>query len=213
MRIALVNRIDEPTIAHWHGLANDARNDGNGLYTVAPGETYDYEFEVRDRGALYWYHPHPHGITARQTYGGLFGMIEIEDDDDIALRKALDLTPGRTEIALALQDRRTVAGYAPVAADLTHGFFGDELCINGTPCPYLDVASRLYRFRMVNACNARTLLLAFRTGGGARLPFTVIGTDGGLLAAPARAEQAFLATAERLDLLRRSAGRRRRATL
>ena len=29
----------------------------------------------------------------------------------------------------------------------------------------------------------------------------MIGTDGGLLAAPARAEQAFLATAERLDLL------------
>ena len=128
-------------------------------------------------------------------------MIEVEDDDDIALRKALDLVPGRTEIGLTLQDRRSAPGYAPTDADRSHGFFGDELLINGTPCPFLDVASRVYRLRMVNACNARTLRLAFRTAAGARVPFTVIGTDGGLLAAPSRAEQAFLATAERLDVL------------
>ena len=39
-------------------------------------------------------------------------MIEIEDEDEIALRKALDLVPGRTEIGLALQDRRNAPGYA-----------------------------------------------------------------------------------------------------
>ena len=50
VRATLANRIDTPTIVHWHGLAVDARNDGNGLYTVAPGQTYDYDFEVRDRG-------------------------------------------------------------------------------------------------------------------------------------------------------------------
>ncbi len=201
VRIALDNRLDAPTIAHWHGLAVDGRNDGNGFYTIAPGQRYDYDFEVRDRGSLYWYHPHPHGDTARQTYGGLYGLIEVEDDDEVALRKALDLVPGRTEITLAMQDRRTLGGYAPTAADLTHGFFGDELAINGTPCPSFDAATRLYRFRMVNVCNARTLQIAFRGANGARVPFTLIGTDGGLLAAPVRAEQAFFATAERLDVL------------
>ena len=201
VRIALANRLDAPTIVHWHGLAVDERNDGGGLVTAAAGGSYDYDFEVRDRGALYWYHPHPHGKTAGQLYGGLFGLFEVEDDDDDALRSALDLVPGRTELSLVLQDRRMRPGYAPAAADLVHGFFGDELCVNGTPCPYLDVASRLYRFRVVNACNARTLLIAFRTASGARVPFTVIGTDGGLLPTPVRAERAFLATAERLDVL------------
>src|SRR5262249_7947631 len=55
--------------------------------------------------------------------------------------------------------------------------------------------------RLLNAANARTLRIAFRTAGGSLFPFTLIGNDGGLLSAPIRAEQAFLATAERIDLL------------
>jgi suppressor of ftsI/bilirubin oxidase len=54
---------------------------------------------------------------------------------------------------------------------------------------------------MLNACNARTLLLTFRTAGGTRVPFLLIGSDGGLLASPQRCEQAFFAAAERLDIL------------
>ena len=201
VRIALANRLPEPTIVHWHGLSVDTKNDGGGLTLVGPGEKYAYDFEVRDRGSLYWYHPHPHGATARQAYQGLFGVIEVEDDEERALRAALDLAPGRTELTLALQDRRADSSYAPTPSDLTHGFFGDDLFVNGTHCPFLDVGSRLYRFRILNACNARTLRLAFRTPAGDRVPFFLIGNDGGLLPAPQRAEEAFLAAAERLDVL------------
>ena len=201
VRIALVNRLPEPTIAHWHGLSVDTKNDGSGLTVIAPGEQYNYDFGVRDRGALYWYHPHPHGATARQTYQGLFGAIEVEDEDERALRASLDLVPGKTEFTLGLQDRRGDPSYAPSPSDLTHGFFGDELFVNGTHCPFLDIGSRLYRFRILNACNARTLRLALRTAAGTRVPLTVIGNDGGLLSAPQRADEAFLAAAERLDVL------------
>jgi suppressor of ftsI/bilirubin oxidase len=201
VQIRLKNRLDEPTIVHWHGLAVDARNDGGGMTVIAPGESYGYEFEVRDRSSLYWYHPHPHGQTARQMYGGLYGAIEVEDDDDTTLRKALDLVPGRSEFQLVVQDRKREATYAPTAADLMHGFFGDAAYINGTTCAQLDVASRLYRLRILNACNARTLCLALRDAAGSRIPFTVIGNDGGLLPAPQRASQAFIASAERLDAL------------
>ena len=201
VRIALANRLTTPTIAHWHGLALDMRNDGSGMNLIGPGEKYVYDFEVRDRAALYWYHPHPHGDTARQAYQGLFGAIEVDDADEDALRKALDLERGRTEITLIMQDRRADPSYAPTAADLVHGWVGDALYVNGTHCPYLDVASRLYRLRILNACNARTLRLALRTASGTRIPFVVIGTDGGLLAAPVRALEVFVATAERLDVL------------
>ena len=201
VRIELVNALTQPTITHWHGLAVDTRNDGNGTVLVAPGGRYDYDFEVRNRGGMYWYHPHPHGLTAAQTYGGLFGVILIEDDDERSLRTALDLTPGRTEIPLVLEDRRSDGRYAPTPADLAHGFLGDEMVCNGTHCPYLDVATRAYRLRILNASNARTLRLAFRTVKGAPVPFTLLGTDGGLLAAPMRCEEAFLATAERVDVL------------
>jgi len=201
VQVQVANRLDEPTIVHWHGLGVDTKNDGGGMTLIAPGETYAYDFDVRDRGSLYWYHPHPHGQTARQVYGGLYGAIEVEDEDDTALRGALDLAPGRSEITLVLQDRRHDASYAPSAADLLHGYLGDALYVNGTPCPYLDAGSRVYRLRILNACNARTLLLALRGTSAARIPFSVIGNDGGLLPSPQRAEQAFLAAAERLDIL------------
>ncbi|MEP7275611.1 MAG: multicopper oxidase family protein, partial [Betaproteobacteria bacterium] len=201
VRITLENRLDAPTIAHWHGLAVDTANDGNGMVLVAPGGRYHYDFELRDRGALYWYHPHPHGRTAQQTYGGLFGLIDVDDADHAALRRALDLVPGQSELTLVLQDRRRDTGYRPGAADRMHGFFGDDVYVNGTSCAFVDVASRLYRLRLLNACNARTLRLAFRTAAGARLPFTVVGNDAGLLAAPVPADEAFFAAAERLDVL------------
>ena len=200
-RLTLVNTLAEPTIVHWHGLAVDTRNDGNGSILVPPGGRYEYDFPVSNRGGMYWYHPHPHGLTAAQTYRGLYGLILIEDDDERALRAALDLTPGTTEVPLVLQDRRAGADYAPTPEDLMHGFLGDELFVNGTHCPYFDVATRLYRFRILNAANARTLSLAFRTAAGMRLPFTLIGNDGGLLKAPVDCKQAFLATAERIDVL------------
>ncbi len=201
MRATLVNALDEPTIVHWHGLAVDTRNDGNGSILVAPGERFGYDFTVSNRSGMYWYHPHPHGRTAPQTYGGLYGVLMVEDDEERALRAALDLSPGTTEIPLVLQDRRAGTGYAPTPADLIHGFLGDDLFVNGTHCPYLDVATRLYRFRVLNACNARTLSLAFRTATGTPIPFTLIGNDGGLLPAPVQCTQAFVATAERIDVL------------
>jgi blue copper oxidase len=125
----------------------------------------------------------------------------VEDDDERAVRAALDGKPGVTEIPLVLQDRRAGSVYSPSPADQMHGYLGDELYVNGTAGPSLNCATRLYRFRILNACNARTLSLAFRTAGGTALPFTLIGNDGGLLASPQRCAQAFLATAERLDVL------------
>ena len=200
VRIDLVNALSEPTITHWHGLLVDTRNDGNGSVLVPPGARFGYDFEVRNRSGMYWYHPHPHGLTASQTYRGLYGAILVEDDDERTLRSTLDVVPGRTDIPLVLQDRRPGITYAPSPADLTHGFLGDGIVVNGTPYGYLDVATRLYRFRILNATNARTLKLAFRTAGGALLPFVVLGNDGGLLEAPMRCEQVFLSTAERLDV-------------
>jgi len=201
VRITLDNAIGEPTIVHWHGLTIETRNDGAGATLINEGQGYSYDFEVRDRGGLYWYHPHPHGQTAEQAYRGLFGMIEIEDDDERTLRAALDLTPGRSEIPLVLQDRRTGGEYAASEADRMHGLLGDTVLINGTACPHLDVATRVYRFRVLNASNARTYRLGFRTATGDNVPFALIGNDGGLLTAPQPCAEVFLASGERLELL------------
>lgn len=200
VRIDFENGLDEASVVHWHGLAVDTHNDGAGFTLAAPGGRYDYDFTVRNRGALYWYHPHPHGLAAGQAYRGLFGALEITDDDEAKLRAALDLVPGTSEVALLLQDRRG-RDYDASPMDKMHGYLGDRVFVNGTACPYLDVATRLYRFRVLNASNARTYRLGWKTAAGTPLPFTLIGNDGGLLAAPRTCSEAFLATAERVDML------------
>jgi blue copper oxidase len=200
VRIEFENTLQEPTIVHWHGLAVDTHNDGAAVPAISPHERYSYGFDVRDRGALYWYHPHPHGLTAGQAYRGMFGLIEVEDDDERALRAALDLVPGKSEIPLILQDRRG-PDYAATDPDRLHGWFGDDVHVNGAVCPFLDAATRIYRFRVLNASNARTYRLGLRRADGKTLPFTLIGTDAGLLAAPRRCDEVFLASAERVDIL------------
>jgi len=203
VRIVLANGMDEPTIAHWHGLTIDTANDGNGDVLVAPGSTFDYAFTVRNRAGLYWYHPHPHGATAAQAYRGLFGLLAVEDDEERALRRALQIAPGDAEIPLVLHDRRGAAPlrYSPSDEDVLHGWYGDEILVNSTPRPFLDVTTRRYRFRVLNASNARIFRLGFGRDNGTAMPFLLIGTDGGLLEEPLATSELFLAPAERADLL------------
>jgi len=203
LKIALRNALSEPTILHWHGLTIDTANDGNGEALASPGSTFDYAFTMRNRAGLYWYHPHPHGATAGQAYRGLFGLLVVEDDEELALRKALEIAPGETEIPLVLHDRRSGAPdrYTPSPGDLMHGWYGDESLVNFTARPYLDVAQTRYRFRVLNASNARIYRLGLRNDRGDALPFLLIGTDGGLLEAPRTASELFISPAERVDLL------------
>lgn len=47
---------------------------------VKPGECYCYRFQIPEHhpDGLYWYHPHLHGSTAVQLWGGLMGLIYVE---------------------------------------------------------------------------------------------------------------------------------------
>ena len=65
-----------------------------------------------------------------------------------------------------LQDRRPGAAYAASAADAHHGLLGDAPTVNGGTDPHLDVATRAYRFRILNASNARTYRLGFNDAAG-----------------------------------------------
>ena len=74
---------------------------------------------------------------------------------------------------------------------------------NLTPNAVHTVTQRTVRLRLLNGSNARIYRLAFVKGrnDGEALPFTVIGTDGGLIERPETATEAFLAPGERLDVL------------
>jgi suppressor of ftsI/bilirubin oxidase len=128
----------------------------------------------------------------------------IEDDQELALRSALDLALGETEIPLVLQDRSFDAQgrlrYQPSTDQAFQGFIGDRLLVNLTEKPFIQAARRIYRFRILNGSNARSYRLAFLQDGRP-LGCYLAGTDGGLLAAAQRIEQTYISPGQRLDLL------------
>jgi suppressor of ftsI/bilirubin oxidase len=204
IKLRMINRLKQPTIIHWHGLTNDERNDGVGHYQVAPGESFEYAFTVRDRAANYWYHPHPHDIAGEQAYMGLAGLLIVKDDDEEKLARALDLTLGVTDIPLVIQDRSfSFEGkleYKLSRDQMFMGFLGEEILVNLTPRPYFDAARRIYRFRILNGSNARSYRLALAQGAR-MLDYYLIGTDGGLLEQPRKVREVFIGAAQRLDVL------------
>ena len=203
IRIRLRNGLPEPTITHWHGLHVPMLMDGHPIYAIDPGETFVYEFEMRNRAGLYFYHPHTHEATATQVYRGLAGAIIVGDDEE----KALELPSGEFEIPIVLQDRSFNDDNQLVYGGGMHaqmvGFQGDHVLVNGRPDYAVDVASRAYRLRILNGSNSRIYKLAWDDGS----PVTVLGVDGGLLEKPEEKPYVMLAPGERLDVWADFSGR------
>jgi blue copper oxidase len=193
VRVRFDNGLPEDSVVHWHGLDVSQENDGHPRYAVGPGGTRVYDFDVTDRPATYWYHPHPHERTAPQVHAGLAGLFIVSDGEDGA--RGLPSAP--FELPLVLQDR--VIGpdgqllYEP---NPMMGFLGDRAFVNGRPTPTFDVREGTYRLRVLNGSNARIYKLAWSDGS----PIVVIGTDGGLLAAPVTRPYLMLAPAERAEI-------------
>jgi len=86
-------------------------------------------------------------------------------------------------------------------------FFGNTMVTNGRTWPTMTVEPRRYRFRLLNACNTRFLLLkvasnplAARPAPAAK-PIWIIGTDGGFLPHPVQTDTVTIAPSERYDVI------------
>jgi FtsP/CotA-like multicopper oxidase with cupredoxin domain len=196
VRIRFTNDIPAVSIVHWHGLHVPAEMDGHPQYVIPRGETFIYEFEVHNRAGTYWYHPHPHGMTGPQVYGGLAGLFLVSDDEE----KAAGLPTGENDIPLVIQDRafnnKNQLIYLSHHMEQMNGFLGDWIMVNGKPDFTLPVATRAYRLRLLNGSNSRIYKLAWKDGS----PLAVIGTDGGLLEKPVYRRFVMLGPGERVEL-------------
>lgn len=204
VRVRFSNQLPDKTalsVVHWHGLHLPEDMDGHPRIAIAPDSTYTYEFEVTDRAGTYWFHPHPHGDTARQVYRGLAGMFIVSDDEE----QALKLPAGEFDVPLVLQDRVFDAdnqllylgmGMMGGMMEQMMGFLGDKILVNGRPNAGLDVATRAYRLRVLNGSNARIYKLAWSDGS----PLMIIGTDGGLLDKTVQRHYLMLSPGERAEI-------------
>lgn len=195
--IAFDNQLSEPTNIHWHGLVIPADMDGHPESLINSGGNFQYTFQVKQPAGTYWYHPHAHGSTAKQLFGGLAGLFIVNDDAE----SNLNLPSGKNEIPLIIQDKRfknaTDLDYSPTPKDIMSGYFGDHVLVNGVHSPVHKVSSQWYRLRVLNGSTARVYNLALSNDAA----FFVIGSDGGLLRNPESVQSLLLSPGERADLL------------
>lgn len=203
VRINLHNGLSVPTVTHWHGLHVPQVMDGHPMYSIDSGEVRVYEFEVVNRASMNIYHTHQHSVTAKQVYLGLASAIIVNDQEEAAL----ELPSGEFEVPIVIQDKQFDGNNQLVYSGMMHnkmtGFVGDKILVNGFPNFKLDVASRAYRLRVLNASTSRIYKLAWEDG----MPITVIGVDGGLLEQPEIKDYVMLAPGERLDVWADFSGR------
>jgi FtsP/CotA-like multicopper oxidase with cupredoxin domain len=77
VRILVTNRLKESTTIHWHGVLLPNGMDGVGGMTqkhIPPGETYAYEFTLRQHGVQMY---HPHSDEMIQMAMGMQGFFVI----------------------------------------------------------------------------------------------------------------------------------------
>ena len=116
----------------------------------------------------------------------------------------MNLPDGEHEIPLVICDRFLLRDGSldyPVSgqegAPWVPEVFGNAMLVNGKISPSLDVEPRKYRFRLLNASNARFFHFSLSNDQN----FYLIGTDQGLLPAPARVRDFMLAPGERADVV------------
>ncbi len=196
IRIHLKNALLEPTIIHWHGLHVPPEADGHPRYAIQPGQSYTYDFEIKNRAGTYWFHPHPHQRTGFQAYAGLAGLFLIADSEE----SEANLPSGEFDVPLVIQDRTfNVANelvYVNNPMDQMMGFLGDRIFVNGRPDFGMNVAARAYRFRILNGSNSRV----YKLGWEDNTPLMVIATDGGLLEKPVPKNYVTLGPGERVEV-------------
>ncbi len=195
--VTLVNGLSQETTTHWHGMVVPSDADGHPKDAISPGRSYLYQFAVDQRAGLSWYHPHPHMHTGEQVYRGLAGAFVVRDAEEAALIAGGTLPSAPYEIPLIIRDASFDSRGNLSFGAKSSGFLGNTPLVNGTLGPYLSVDQAAYRFRVLNGANARIFRLALSTAA----PFSLVGNDGGLLAAAVPVSEIRLAPAERLDVL------------
>jgi spore coat protein A, manganese oxidase len=202
-----------PTVPHMHGAHVEWESDGHpeGWFTQHSTQRGNYwrkhlyEYENTQRAGTLWYHDHSVGITRLNVYAGLAGAYLLRDAKERSLVRNHVLPDDDHEVELIIQDRSfTDDGQLrlPVASNPVNGvtasFFGDFMCVNGRPWPYMDVEPRKYRFRIVNGCDGRILNLQLDNPDAS---FLFVGTELGLLRKAVQRGRVTIAPGERYDVV------------
>ena len=224
------NELAVPVAVHLHGGKTAPEHDGYPTDLIAPvgGAATDhgahsthavsltdgskeYLYPMDQPAATLWYHDHRMDFTGPQVYRGLAGFHLVRDE----VEERLELPSGDREVPLMIADRAfgadgsftypsvdpTLTSIPGVTDDYMSGVLGDCILVNGAPWPVLEVSNTKYRFRILNASNARRYRLELDPPPADGPAFLQIGSDLGLLGAPVGHDDILIAQAERFDVI------------
>ena len=225
--LRLWNTLPVPIVNHLHGGRTPPESDGYPTDLLLPSgfdapdlhdprartipEQREYVYPNEQRAATLWYHDHRMDFTAPQVWRGLAGFYILRDEEETQL----PLPRGDKEIPLLICDRSfdvngsflypavdsSLRGQPGVTMGYMGGVLGDVILVNGAPWPRLEVANTRYRFRILNASNARRYELALDPAPRGSPSFVQIGSDGGMLPAPLTHRAIRVSPAERFDVI------------
>jgi FtsP/CotA-like multicopper oxidase with cupredoxin domain len=160
--VRLVNKLDQPTSLHWHGVRIDNAMEGVVGLTqkaVAPGASFDYRFKVPDSG-LYLYRPYVAPFTSEQVARGLYGILIVDEPSPPQVDR---------DFALLIDDWRLdeqgmlIKDFGNPADVGGAGRLGSLVTANTRAAPITETfapGSRI-RLRLVNVANARFMFITF----------------------------------------------------
>ncbi|HEX2897901.1 MAG TPA: multicopper oxidase domain-containing protein, partial [candidate division Zixibacteria bacterium] len=203
------------TVVHLHGGHVPAESDGYPEAWFTAKNFGLYEYPNNQMGATLWYHDHAMGISRLNVYAGLAGFYLLRDMSEVKFK----LPSGVYEMPLMIQDKSfNKDGSLYYPEKMPSHFFGNTAVVNGKVWPYMNVEPTKYRFRVLNASNARFFSLkllevsSVGTGSAIEIPgpaFYQIGTDGGFMQNPVmlnnpndqNSPRLLLSPAERADII------------
>lgn len=198
VRIQFTNNLPEATNLHYHGLhVSPTGNADNVFLDIPSGEQLTYNFTIPQNhpAGTFWYHPHLHGLVAKQVFWGLGGLFIV--------RGELDQIPeieAAQEEFLVLQDFALDSGgqvITPHPMEQMHGREGQLITVNGKVNPTLSIPSGgLLRLRIANASPSSFYRLSLEEH-----PFYLIATEGGSISEPIEQQELLLTPGQRVEVL------------
>jgi FtsP/CotA-like multicopper oxidase with cupredoxin domain len=185
MRITFRNNLpDDPSNLHYHGMTVSPRGNSDNVFVhVHPGDEFAYEVRVPATGrqgpGLFWYHPHAHGVVAKQMLGGMSGGLVVDGSEQLF------------PILQGLPERFFLIKHAEL------GEGNEIISINGQLNPMVEVRPGEMQFWRIANIGA-TLFIKFQIEG---MPLYVMATDGHPLSQPRKMSEFFLGPGERIDAI------------
>lgn len=192
IRLTLVNKLDEETTLHPHGIRTENASDGVPDVTqkpIEPGESFTYTLHFPDAG-VYWYHPHMHEVEQQDL--GMYGNFIV------APTSTVYWSPVNREETLIVDDillnRGEVVPYGNDSSNFgLMGRYGNVMLVNGQTDYALDAKKgEVIRFYITNTANARPFNLTFQ---GAKMK--LVGADNGKYEKEQWADHIILGPSER----------------